>query len=123
MSNYGTFGVTVSPRESQSFLDKLAELDFRPDKLYRQDDGSVSALWIGWNHLDDDQRYLDTRGYLDELDTLDYVFEYSDDWGCSDSFGRYCFGYETHTEYVMYGSPISLPARSKNRRRTIAGRR
>ena len=125
MSFYTSLGVTVSPPYSSAFLEFIGADGFEKPDLVYMDGGSVSAVWQDHNHFDpySSEQYNWLMDFLKSIGEDNYIYE-SVSEGCEPEVrGNYCFGFATKTVYEMYGSPVSLGTKSKNRRRTIAGRR
>ena len=110
MSVYTTLCVSVSPEVGLYFMRFMKEIREKPNKVSKDSDGTVTALWENRNHFDAasiGSEYLKIIGFLKELGEMHYVYESVTD---DESFvgGRYHFGFARVVRYEMYGDPMDL---------------
>ncbi len=120
MSVYTTLCVSVSPEVGLYFMRFMKEIREKPNKVSKDSDGTVTALWENRNHFDEytsDSDYNVIIGFLMNLGDDKYYYESYTEQCEPVMYGDYVANFSTKMVFELYGEPVVLDSiMSENRK-------
>ena len=120
MSVYTTLCVSVSPEVGLYFLRFMKEIREKQNKVSKDSDGTVTALWENRNHFDEyspNSDYNVIIGFLMNLGDDKYYYESYTEQCEPVMYGDYVANFSTKMVFELYGEPVVLDSiMSENRK-------